>query len=273
MANVQVSLDSSGSPLYEVSPIWGQTYCIKHRCDGTATCFTCNRLEPFGAEYSWLSDGRRICSDCQRSAITSLSECQPLIVEIQNFYEGLDMKVEQEIPFKLVDLKALNIISTPVFGPGNELTEIVTEPHKLVSYKEVVDIKVLRDTPRLYTGMNLAHEMMHAWLALHGSYLNIRRRCELGYLGNESGKIHEGLCEVMAHIWLDTEIHAMSRSEYISSSRDVFEEKLAHHLKRMMELNRDPTYGDGFRMVHRAVSKYGLKGTLDYIRMTGGFPR
>lgn len=36
------------------------------------------------------------------------SECQPLYLDIQEFYEGLNMKVEQQIPLLLVERQALN---------------------------------------------------------------------------------------------------------------------------------------------------------------------
>lgn len=35
-------------------------------------------------------------------------ECQPLYLEIQEFYEGLNMKVEQQVPLLLVEKQALN---------------------------------------------------------------------------------------------------------------------------------------------------------------------
>ena len=35
-------------------------------------------------------------------------ECQPLYLEIQEFYEGLNMKVEQQVPMLLVERQALN---------------------------------------------------------------------------------------------------------------------------------------------------------------------
>jgi hypothetical protein len=35
-------------------------------------------------------------------------ECQPLYLEIQEFYEGLHMKIEQQIPMLLVERQALN---------------------------------------------------------------------------------------------------------------------------------------------------------------------
>lgn len=36
------------------------------------------------------------------------SECQPLYIDIQEFYEGLNMKVEQQVPLLLVERQALN---------------------------------------------------------------------------------------------------------------------------------------------------------------------
>lgn len=35
-------------------------------------------------------------------------QCQPLYLQIQEFYEGLKMKVEQEVPLLLVERQALN---------------------------------------------------------------------------------------------------------------------------------------------------------------------
>ena len=36
------------------------------------------------------------------------NECQPLYLEIQEFYEWLNMKVEQQVPLLLVERQALN---------------------------------------------------------------------------------------------------------------------------------------------------------------------
>jgi len=36
------------------------------------------------------------------------NECQPLYIEIREFYEGLNMKVQQQIPLLLVERQALN---------------------------------------------------------------------------------------------------------------------------------------------------------------------
>lgn len=58
--------------------------------------------------YLLLDDGRKLCLECLDSAIMDTHECQPLYLEIQEFYEGLNMKVEQQIPLLLVERQALN---------------------------------------------------------------------------------------------------------------------------------------------------------------------
>lgn len=60
------------------------------------------------ARYLVLDDGRKLCLECLDSAIMDTHECQPLYLEIQEFYEGLNMKVEQQVPLLLVERQALN---------------------------------------------------------------------------------------------------------------------------------------------------------------------
>lgn len=36
------------------------------------------------------------------------NECQPLYLDIQEFYEGLNMRIEQQVPLLLVERQALN---------------------------------------------------------------------------------------------------------------------------------------------------------------------
>lgn len=58
--------------------------------------------------YLSLDDGRKLCLECLDSSIMDTIECQPLYLEIQEFYEGLNMKVEQQVPLLLVERQALN---------------------------------------------------------------------------------------------------------------------------------------------------------------------
>lgn len=46
--------------------------------------------------------------ECLHTAIMDTNECQPLYIDIQEFYEGMNMKVEQQVPLLLVERQALN---------------------------------------------------------------------------------------------------------------------------------------------------------------------
>ncbi|KAM5564793.1 protein DA1 [Rosa sericea] len=285
---------------YRAHPFWVQKYCPSHEHDNTPRCCSCERMEARDTAYINLNDGRKLCLECLDSAIMDTSECQPLYLDIQEFYEGLNMKVEQQVPLLLVEREALNearegernghyhmpetrglclseeqTISTisrrPKFGAGNRATDIITEPYKLTRLCEVTAILILYGLPRLLTGSILAHEMMHAWLRLKGYRL--------------SQDVEEGICQVIAHMWLDAELmsgsegNSASTSSLSSSSnsskkgtRSQFEKKIGEFFKHQIEVDISPVYGDGYRAGQQAVNKYGLRRTLDHIRMTGTFP-
>lgn len=265
-------------------------------------------MEPVDARYLVLDDGRKLCLECLDSSIMDTHECQPLYLEIQEFYEGLNMKVEQQVPLLLVERQALNeamegeknghhhmpetrglclseeqtvntIWKRPKIG-GYQITDMFPEPCRLERKCEVTAILILYGLPRLLTGSILAHEMMHAWLRLKG-YPNL------------SPEIEEGICQVLAHMWLDSEIFAgsggnaasasssssssaaSSSSSVVSSKkgkRSQFEKKLGEFFQHQIESDTSAAYGDGFREGNKAVLKYGLKSTLDHIRLTGSFP-
>lgn len=65
-------------------------------------------VQPRETRYVALKDGRKLCFECFDSAVMDTNECQPLYVGIQEFYKGLNMKVEQEVPLLLVERQALN---------------------------------------------------------------------------------------------------------------------------------------------------------------------
>ncbi|KAL0726233.1 hypothetical protein Bca4012_022326 [Brassica carinata] len=292
---------------YRAHPFWMQKYCPSHERDGTPRCCSCERMEPKDTKYLILDDGRKLCLECLDSAIMDTHECQPLYLEIREFYEGLHMKVEQQIPMLLVERSALNeamegekhghhhlpetrglclseeqtvttVLRRPKIGAGYKLIDMITEPCRLVRRCEVTAILILYGLPRLLTGSILAHEMMHAWLRLNG-YPNLRPEVE------------EGICQVLAHMWLESETYAGSTLIDIASSsssssssaavaiasskkgeRSEFEKKLGEFFKHQIESDSSSAYGDGFRQGNQAVLTHGLKRTLDHIRLTGTFP-
>ena len=65
-------------------------------------------LQPTDTTYVTLDDGRKLCLECLDSSIMDNSECQPLFLDIQDFYEGLNMKITQQVPLLLVERQALN---------------------------------------------------------------------------------------------------------------------------------------------------------------------
>ncbi|KAG6408181.1 hypothetical protein SASPL_131185 [Salvia splendens] len=223
--------------------------------------------------YLILDDVRKLCLECLDSSIMDTHECQPLYLEIQEFYESLMMKVEQQVTghnhqatigLCLSEEQTVNtILRRPKIG-GYRITDMSPEPYTLVRKCEVTAILILYGLPRLLTGLILAHEMMHAWLRLKG-YPNL------------SPKVERGICHVLAHLWLDSEINAASATSSSSGSskkgkKSEFEKKLCEWLIQRIESDTSAVYGDGFREGNKAVLKYGLRRTLDHIRLKGSFP-
>ncbi|XP_068656050.1 protein DA1-related 1-like [Aristolochia californica] len=300
VCNQFIPTNASGLIEYRAHPFWHQKYCPSHELDGTPRCCSCERMEVRDTKYVSLDDGRKLCLECLDSAIMDTSECQPLYLDIQEFYEGLNMKVEQQVPLLLVERQALNeamegeknghhhlpetrglclseeqTVSTIWKRPrmaGNRVIDMITEPYRLTRRCEVTAILILYGLPRLLTGSILAHEMMHAWLRLKG-------------FRTLSQEVEEGICQVLAHMWLDSEIMSGTGNNVASSSassaappslkkgtRSQFEKKLGDFFKHQIESDTSSAYGDGFRAGNQAVLKYGLRSTLDHIRLTSSFP-
>lgn len=287
-----IPTNSAGLIEYRAHPFWGQRYCPLHEMDSTPRCCSCERVESKDAQYISLGDGRKLCLECLDSSIMDTGECQPLYHEIRDFYEGMNMRLEQQIPMLLVERQALNeamegekdghhhmpetrglclseeqtvntIFKKPRIGAGNRFVEMRTESQKLTRNCEVTAILVLYGLPRLLTGSILAHELMHAWLRLNG-FRNLRPDVE------------EGICQVLAHMWLESEVTAGSSSSSSSKKskapKSEVEKKVGEFFLHQIAMDSSPVYGEGFRAGHAAMVQYGLRRTLDHIKITGGFP-
>ncbi|KAK9678215.1 hypothetical protein RND81_11G196700 [Saponaria officinalis] len=82
--------------------------CPLHEHELTPMCCSCERMEPRDAKYTDLNDGRKICGDCFDISIMDTYACQPLYIEIQEFYEELKIKAKHQIPLLMVQMQALN---------------------------------------------------------------------------------------------------------------------------------------------------------------------
>ncbi|CAA7404305.1 unnamed protein product [Spirodela intermedia] len=306
-----IPTNAAGLIEYRAHRFWLQKYCPFHEHDGTPRCCSCERMEPRDTTYVSLDEGRKLCLECVDSAIMDNSECHLLFIDIQEFFEGLNMKVTQQIPLLLVERQALNeamegeknggqhhhlpetrglclseeqtvstILRRPRIGAGNRVMDMIREPYRLTRVCEVTAILILYGLPRLLTGSILAHEMMHAWLRLNG-YRTL------------SQEVEEGICQVLAHMWLESEIVSGSGAHVVATSaspspslassssssglpkkaaRSQFEKKFGEFFKHQIETDPSPAYGDGFRAGYQAVLKYGPRSTLDHIKLTGSFP-
>ena len=65
-------------------------------------------LKSWNTRYIALGDGRSICLECMESAIMDTGDCQPLYHAIRDYYEGMNMRIDQQIPMLLVERQALN---------------------------------------------------------------------------------------------------------------------------------------------------------------------
>ncbi|KAK4774865.1 hypothetical protein SAY86_009800 [Trapa natans] len=87
---------------------WMQKYCPSHEHDGTPICSSCMRLEPRDMPYKVLDAGRRLCSQCLKSAVIYCDTFESLQSNVHEFFRGLDMEVDRQIPIHLVQRTTLN---------------------------------------------------------------------------------------------------------------------------------------------------------------------
>lgn len=94
----------------------------------------------------------------------------------------------------------------------------------------------------------------------------------IGYKGLRE-EVEEGICEVMAHRWLDW--HAFIGDDFLHTTPEQaqFLRNLKEVLKNDIERNYCKTYGGGFRDAKWAIERYGLKYTMSHVAHTGNFPQ
>eukprot|EP00884_Botryococcus_braunii_P000692 jgi/Botrbrau1/10623/Bobra.154_1s0013.1 len=270
-----------------------QVYCEEHQADGTPCCCACERLEPrreskgLTNNKSWvqLPDGRHICLACLESIVVDTDDAQPLYNKVLAFYAQMGMPLPTRPPLMLVEVSALNEAevregrsaqdpTAPAFHTRGltlmqeyrEIRTVVRQksgprqfynvvPHlaevKGPSTYEVTAILVLHGLPWLLTGAILAHEVMHAWLRLSG-------------VPRLSADVEEGLCQLMALLWLEAQPPA---------PEGEWDERLASFFAHHIRTHSSPIYGDGFRAALEAFQSHGLPAVLASVRATGSFPQ
>ncbi|KAK8968130.1 Protein DA1 [Platanthera guangdongensis] len=266
----------NGKFAFQEVPFWMQMSCPSHEHDGTHDCFSCHRMMPQGANYLKLDDRVMICLECLDSSLMNSAMCQPLYGDILKFYKGLNMDFDPgEIQLLLVESRVLlsKVQKKDGYPPDKiaGLCRLNTQNDQIKFKLPKISIFILKGLPRILTGLNIVHEMMHAWL-----YLNEYQKLD--------PRVEEGICVVLSYMWLDIEMRSGSDKNDVSpcsssssapsrkGPRSQFERKFGEYCRHNLENQPYPIYKDGFRLGHAAVIKYGLRSVLDHIKLTGNFP-
>ncbi|PON49407.1 Protein DA1-like [Trema orientale] len=273
---------------YSRHPYWSQKYCPSHEHDNTARCCSCERLESWDTRYVSLGDGRSICSECMESAIMDTGDCQPLYHGIRDFYEGMNMRLDQQIPMLLVERQAIN---EAFLVEKNNLHHMPETRGLCLSEEQTVPSVRNFDNILLYLILRRPRVGGHQLIGMRTQSQRLTRKCEVTAIlvlygfprlltgfRNLNPEVEEGICQVLSFMWLESEVRpAPSSSSSSSSSKkggkySNVETKLGEFFMHRIANDASAAYGGGFRAANAAVNKYGLYRTLDHIRLTGNYP-
>ncbi len=228
----------------------GPVYCAE--CAAKPKCFACTL--PNDCEK--LSDGRYICRNCKASAVFNEEQALQIFNDVRKrLYEELGYSTQHNIEFYATDAKNLEAKSKN-YSPGQELglyvcnftINTVTKTkvgwnlkaeEKTEEYKsnEKFSVYVLYGLPRKKLIEVCGHELAHDWM-------------QENFPKTQDIKLKEGWAEYIA-----TRIN------------DLYEQS---EMNKRMEENKDPVYGDGYRMVKDFVKQNGVKNIGQLFRQHEG---
>ncbi|KXZ56176.1 hypothetical protein GPECTOR_1g151 [Gonium pectorale] len=296
VCGVYIAPGPDGRIAYRENGFWRQRYCTSHGEEQLTRCCACSRLQKQGEEWAPLPDGRPLCLQCLSGTVLDTREAQPLYDEVLRFYaEEMRLPHPYKPPLLLVDGPTLNEHATaegrddsegaPVFhvrglcvaqvyshipailrGLGGGLRSVATAVSPTASptafcspasstgpqraHCHVSTLLLLYGLPRLLSGSIMAHELMHAWLRMAG-LVGLPLRAE------------EGLCQLMACLWLDRQ-HELLQGE-------PEEQRLASFFSYQIRTDTSEVYGDGFREAMEAFQSHGLTAMIQNLKMYGSY--
>ncbi|NHJ38718.1 MAG: hypothetical protein FK731_01705 [Asgard group archaeon] len=218
-------------------PIVGRYYSYKNKegifceqCEYLAPhCDSCGR--PVGLQYVEISDGRKICNECQRTAITTEKQLLELINTAEKGLAELGLHIKNPINFRLISKKLLD-------KRISEYGAAITAGRNLGLFQKTIDkmnIYLQTHLPVQLALGTICHELAHAWLSE-----NIATT-------KQPLHISEGFCEWVAYKILM---------------------KCGYHGQAELISSRDDIYGMGFRKFLKYEKKYSLKELLDWAKTT-----
>ncbi|MBF0564694.1 MAG: protein DA1 [Nitrospirae bacterium] len=249
-AHVALKCDVCGGPLsgkYYVD-FYGNKYHEAHKAKLTG-CSCCGRLicEALTQGGRCYSDGREICTLCHMTAIKTDGQLQAAIKYTSGKLEGLGLGLDfRSVRYEMVDIDGLRRIMGNRFNHSRSqgamtLTEetmvnvVAGNPGRRVSNpgltRRSIAVYVLYGLSAIRFKCVLAHELTHAWFALHCPHLPVQ--------------VEEGTANLVSSLML----------EMIGNEE-------ARYILRSMEDDNDPVYGEGYRRARKHYEKEGLTGLL-----------
>jgi hypothetical protein len=228
-----------------VLDLWGNTFCSQHISE-YPQCKACQRLisERTTGNGVRYPDGRTICNLCRQTAIDTRGQAKPVVEEVAKFlytmglrFRGLDLKIEVGDTTQFQQVLMADRSSLTGLGQGQILGFIqkVTTFENGTTTRKVERISLLQGLPSELLQGIAAHELGHAWLYL----------AKVDTLPTSE---EEGFCNFLGYL--------------LYKNSPV---KNAAYWAKMIEIDPDPAYGDGFRQVRNIFKKYGFEKTINHL--------
>jgi len=227
---------------------WGDYYHAYHK-DNAPKCQSCNRFisdqtTSGGVTYE---DGRIICSTCRQSAIDDFAHANMLTDSVRFLLaqQGIDIRADT-MEIRLLAMDSLKIRcmneSDDVSGCSNWTYTNPENGKPVITKAEIV---ILYGLPQAAFVKDLAHELMHIWMASQS-------------MRDWGEAFLEGSCNYASLLVLE---------HYHKKDPDL----AVYYIENLCR-SMDTYYGQGFRRVKALVDQQGIPAWLESLQTRHDFP-
>jgi hypothetical protein len=179
------------------------------------------------------------CPGCAATGVTTQHTVRAVLPAIRADLHRLGIRLTRPVQVELVASQVIEHLT----GPWDAAARVKVSGATISAGTRVLRLTVVEGLPLMRFGAVVAHEAMHAWMA------------QRGFRADLAAPLREGLCQLTAFSWLRRQ-----------------QDPRAALIRRTMELDPDPDYGEGFRRVRDAVLRGGLKPVLSALHGQGRLP-
>ena len=215
-----------------VRDYWGNVACSEHG----NICYYCGRIIKNGQsiKYTCFKDGKRavkerqICDKCTQSIVRTPDQIERCRLEVMSVFSAYGITgIPDDIPVKLSDMREMSDkMKRGLWGLNCGRVSSSGSHYSC-------EISIHENLPYLVFKGVLAHELLHSWITLYAIHLP----------DNEE----EGFCNLGKFLVLRQE--KTKEAEYL--------------IHWALKENKDPVYGEGYRLMKKRLEKLGWKGLMD----------